>query len=328
MKPHDQYRENMLYNTQRDLYGLGVFRSVSVVLADSVEPAAPGDSLVRIVMRVAEGPGHRVIGGVGYGTIDCFRAQAGWTAYNLTGGARARHHGDGVETRCGAPLNVGLGSNVCRTLQSDPTSDTLNFNVGITLRQPTFISPCHTARFAVFVERRSEYKTYTRQDISVNPSVTINARRNLPATLGYTFSLGRTTADPAVFCSVFRVCSEADRVLLSSSHRFAALTASAIYDRVNSVLDPTNGSVITLNLMHASRFVLSDDLYEFNRGELGVSRYYRLGKRGVFAWRARAGIIVPAGEISLSGQTCDSCRRSNASTAAGPTRYAGMPAMN
>ena len=73
VKPPDQFRQNLLYQTQRDLYGLGVFRSVSVVLADSIAPTAPGDSLVRIVVRVAEGPGHRVITGVGYGTIDCFR---------------------------------------------------------------------------------------------------------------------------------------------------------------------------------------------------------------------------------------------------------------
>ena len=137
----------------------------------------------------------------------------------------------------------------------------------------------------------------------MNPAVTLNARRNLPVTVGYTFSLGRTTANAAVFCSVFRVCSEADRALLSSFHRVAGFTASAAYDRVNSVVDPTNGTLISLNLMHASRWVLSDTLYQFNRAEMGVSRYYRLGRRGVFAWRARAGIIVPAGDISLAGQS-------------------------
>jgi outer membrane protein insertion porin family len=46
----------------------------------------------------------------------------------------------------------------------------------------------------------------------------------------------------------------------------------------------------------------SDTLYEFNRGELSISRYYPLGRRGVFAWRVRAGMIVPAGNISLAGQ--------------------------
>src|SRR2546427_11893659 len=54
--------------------------------------------------------------------------------------------------------------------------------------------------------------------------------------------------------------------------------------------------------MHASRIVYSDTLYEFNRGELEASRYYPLGRRGVFAWRGRAGAIV-LGRITLAGQS-------------------------
>jgi outer membrane protein insertion porin family len=304
VKPHDLFRQDMLYQSQRDLYGLGVFRSVSVVLADSVAPTASGDTLVRVEVHVGEGPGHRVLTGVGYGTIDCLRAQGGWTAYNYFGGARALDlTGTVSKLGVGAPLDAGLRSNACRTLQSDPTSDTLNFNVGLALRQPTFVSPRHTARLGIAAERRSEFRTYTRQDVSVNPAVTINARRNLPVTLGYTFSVGRTTADAAVYCSVFRVCPEADRSLLASSHRFAAVTVSAVHDRVNSVLDPTNGSVLTLGLMHASRVVGSDTLYEFDRGELAISRYYQLGRRGVFAWRVRAGTILPGRPITLDSQS-------------------------
>jgi outer membrane protein insertion porin family len=304
VKPNDLFRRDALYQSQRDLYGLGVFRSVNLVLVDSVAPTAPEDSLVRVVLHVAEGPGHRVLTGVGYGTIDCFRAQGGWTAYNYFGGARALDlTGTVSKLGVGTPLDAGLRTTLCRSLQTDPTSDTLNYNVGLTLRQPTFLSPHHTARLGVFAERRSEFEAYTRQDVSVNPSVTLNARRNVPVTVGYTFSVGRTTASAAVYCSVFRVCPDSDRALLASFHRFAAATVSVVHDRVNSVLDPTDGSVVTVGLMHASRFVGSDTLYEFNRGELAISRYFRLGRRGVFAWRVRAGTILPAGNISFAGQS-------------------------
>src|SRR5438045_1043586 len=44
----DWFRQDQLYLTQRDLYGLGMFRSVNVVLADSTPP--PGDSTVRVVV--------------------------------------------------------------------------------------------------------------------------------------------------------------------------------------------------------------------------------------------------------------------------------------
>ena len=305
VKPGDLFQQNRLYLSQRDLYDMGVFRSVNVVLADSVPPApgAPGDTLARVVVRLAEGPGHRVLGGMGYGTIDCFRLQGGWTAYDFLGGARALDvTGSVSKLGVGTPTDAGLRDNVCQSLQSDPTSDTVNYNVGLTVRQPTFFSPRHTARLGVFAERRSEFKTYTRQDVGVNPAVTVNARRNIPVTIGYAFSVGRTTADPAIYCIRFTVCTEADQAALASSRRFAAVTVSGARNQVNSVLDPTHGSLVTVGLMHASPVVGSDTLYDFNRGELEVSRYYSLGRRGVFAWRARAGAIIPGREIRLAPQ--------------------------
>src|SRR2546426_621705 len=219
VKRNDLFRQDRLYQTQRDLYGTGLFRSVNVVLADTAPPADPGDS-----------------------------------------------------------------------------------TVGVVLRQPFFLSPRHAASFGVFAERRSEFKAYTRQAVGGNLAVTLNARRNIPVTVGYGFSYGRTTAQPAVFCSVFRVCDAGDRALLESSRRFAAVTVSGVRDQVNNVLDPSGGSLVTVTVMHASRLVYSDTLYEFNRGELEASRYYPLGRRGVFAWRVRAGAIV-LGRITLAGQS-------------------------
>src|SRR5437667_8890841 len=186
VKPNDLFRQDRLYQTQRDLYGMGLFRSVNVVLADTAPPADPGDSTVRVLVRLREGPRRRVRVGVGSGTVDCFRVQSGWTSFD--------------------------------------------------------------------------------------------------------------------FCGVFRVCDAQDRALLESSRRFAAVTVSGARDRVNNVLDPSGGSLVTVTLMHASRIVYSDTLYEFNRGELEASRYYPLGRRAVFAWRVRAGAIV-LGRITLAGQS-------------------------
>jgi len=223
--PHDLFRQDRLYQSQRDLYGMGVFRSVNVVLADSVP--RPGDSTVTVVVRVAEGPRHRVRFGVGYGSLDCIRVQSGWTAYDFLGGARALDLTARVsKLGVGSPTDAGLRRNVCHFLHDDVTSDTINYNVGLTLRQPAFFSPRHTASLGVFAERRSEFKAYTRQAVGGNAVVTLNARRNVPVTLGYGISVGRTTADPAVYCSVFRVCDETDRGLLARSRRFGAVTVS------------------------------------------------------------------------------------------------------
>ncbi len=297
----DWFRQDQLYLTQRDLYGLGMFRSVNVVLADTTPP--PGDSTVRVVVHVAEAPRHRIRLGAGYGSLDCFRVQSGWTAYDFLGGARSLDvTGQLSKIGVGVPTNANFKDNVCRFLRADSTSDTLNYNATVTLRQPAFLSPRHTASFAVFAERRSEFKAYTRQAVGANVAVTFNARRDVPVTVGYGYSVGRTTADAVVYCQRFLLCNESDQVFLANRRPFAAITISGVRARVNSVLDPSAGSVTQVTLVHASRYVLSDTLYEFNRGELEVSKYYPLSRRSVLAWRVRGGTILPQ-RLSLLGQS-------------------------
>jgi outer membrane protein assembly complex protein YaeT len=302
VKPGDWFRQDQLYLTQRDLYGLGMFRSVSVVLADTLPPTT-GDQTVRLLVRVADAPRRRIRLGAGYGSLDCFRVQSGWTAYDFLGGARSLDvAGQVSKLGAGFPADAGFRDNVCGFLRADSTSDTLNYNATVTLRQPAFLSPSHTASLAVYAVRRSEFKAYTRQAIGVNVGVTLNARRNIPVTVSYGYSLGRTTASAAVYCSVFRVCDAADRASLASLRSFAAVSVSGVSDHTNSVLDPTAGSLVTASLLHSSRLVGSDSLYEFNRGQLEIARYYPLGRRGAFAWRVLAGTILPARQVTFAGQ--------------------------
>jgi outer membrane protein insertion porin family len=301
VKPGDWFRQDHLYLTQRDLYGLGMFRSVNVVLADTTPP--PGDSTVRVLVRVADAPRHRIRLGAGFASLDCFRTQAGWTAYDFFGGARSLDiTGQLSKIGVGFPTDANLKQNVCRFLRNDVTSDTANYTATVTLRQPAFLSPRHTASFAVFAERRSEFRTYTRQAVGANLAVTLNARRDVPVTVAYSYSVGRTTADPAVYCQRFLLCNESDQVFLANRRPFGAITISGVRARVNSVLDPSAGSVTQVTLVHASRYVLSDTLYEFNRGEMEISKYYPLSRRSVLAWRVRGGTILPQ-RLSLLGQS-------------------------
>ncbi|HET7295858.1 MAG TPA: BamA/TamA family outer membrane protein [Gemmatimonadales bacterium] len=302
VKAGEWFRQDRLYQTQRDLYGLGMFRSVNVVLADTAAP--PEDSVVRVVVRVVEAPRHRIRVGAGYGSLDCFRVQSGWTAYDFLGGARSLDvTGQLSKIGVGRPTDAGFKNNVCGFLHDDATSDTVNYNATVTLHQPVFLSPRHSASVGVFAERRSEFKAYTRQAVGANIAATINARRDIPVTVGYTYSVGRTSADPVVFCSVFRVCNDSDQVFFANRRGFAAVTVSAVRNRTNSVLDPSAGGLVTGSLMHSSRLVGSDTLYEFNRGQLEVAHYYPIGRRGAFAWRVLGGTIVPARQITLSGQS-------------------------
>src|SRR5204862_7228980 len=244
VRPGDTYRQDQIYQSQRDLYGLGVFRAASVTLMDSA-PRGPDDSLVRVLVRVAEGPRHGIRFGAGYGSVDCFRLQTGWVGRNFLGGARSLDVSGRVsKLGVGYPFNAGFKdkkNDVCGFLHDDPTSDTLNYSAGITLTQPAFLSPRHAASVGLFAERRSEFQAYTRVAIGANLALTLNARRNLPVTLAYGLSEGRTEAQPAGFCSLFRVCADRDQAFLSSRRRFAAVTATAVRDRVNSAPDPTDG---------------------------------------------------------------------------------------
>ena len=303
VRPGEWFQQDKLYQTQRDLYGMGVFRSANVVLLDSLAPQTPTDSVARVLVQTEEGPRHGVRTGLGYGTADCFRFQAGWTASGFLGGARALDiTGRMTKLGVGHPFDAGLeNTKLCGLLEDDFTSDTLNYNLSATLRQPVFFSPRHTASIGVFAERRSEFKAYTHEAIGANVGVTFNARRAVPVTLGYTYSVGRTTTDPIRFCSVFFACTDADRQALARRRAFGAITLSGVRDRVNSPLEPSRGSVVTFSLMHASKLVGSDPGYEFNRGELEVIRYHPIGRNTVFAWRVKAGTLLPETFRSLSG---------------------------
>ena len=304
VRPGEQYSEDRLYRSQRDLYGVGMFRSASVTLLDTVPPPA-GQTTVGVLVRVAEGPRHRIRFGGGYGTQDCFRFQSGWSALGFLGNARVLDLSVRItKIGVGWPFNAGFDNNVCNPLEHDAQSDTLNYNVGLTLYQSSFLSPKHTASVGAFAERRSELNTYTRVQVGGNVGVTFNARRRVPVGLSYGYSTGRTDADAAVFCSVFSVCDAATQGYLKTRRPFASVTVSASRRTEDFPLDPTSGSHLGLTLLHSSRVLGSDSLYEFNRGELEIAQYLPFARRGVFAWRFHAGALLPV-RITLAGQRAE-----------------------
>jgi outer membrane protein insertion porin family len=321
----DTYHEDQLYRSQRDLYGAGMYRSASVTLQDS-EPPANGDSTANVVVRVVEGPRRRVSFGAGYATLDCFRVQGGWSAYGFLGDARVLDFSARVsKIGVGAPLNAGFDKTVCHPLLEDSTSDTLNYNLSLTLLQPTFLSPDHSASIGVFGERRSEFKTYTRTQVGANVGVTFNARRKVPVGVAYGYSVGRTDATDATFCSVFIACDEFTLRYLRNRHRFASFTVTAALRTEDFVLDPSRGGHVGITLLHSSRLLGSERLYEFNRGEIEVARYIPFGRRGVFAWRIHSGALVRA-RFSLNGAATEFVPPEQRFYAGGPNSVRGYPA--
>ena len=303
VRPGSVFKQDALYQTQRDLYGIGVFNSVNVVLADSIAPQTRAtDSTVRVLVQVAEGPRHQLRFGGGYGSVECFRVQSGWAAHDFLGGARTLDLSARASKLGGTPKGSTGLDQFCNPFGGTWTFDTLNYSVGLTLRQPAFLSRANVGTLGLLVERHSEFDVYTRQAVGGNAVLTFNARGQLPTTLGYSYSYGHTVASAGVYCSLFRLCDSTSQAFLKKPRHWGAVTLTLLRDRVNNLLDPSEGSITTLTLLHSSRLVGSDPTYEFNRGEFEVAKYYPIGRRTVFAWRVRGGTILPQ-NIALAGQS-------------------------
>src|SRR6185436_3138772 len=211
------------------------------------------DSTVRVLVQVQEGPRHRLRFGGGYGSLDCLRAQTGWTANDFLGGARTLDLSAQLSKIGGrTPPQTAKGlDQLCRPFFTDSLwPDSLNYTLGATLRQPLFISRAHTASVGLFAEKRSEGQIYTRVAVGANLGVTINARRQIPVTIGYGYSVGRTIAEGAVYCNVFKLCDSTSQAFLKDRRSFGAITVTAVRDRVNNPLDPSGGSLATATFLY------------------------------------------------------------------------------
>lgn len=287
------YGEHRLFLAQRDLYDLGVFRYADVVLLDTVPPADAADSAVRVLVRVEEGRRRRLRLGAGYGSEECFRVQAGLAVADFLGGGRTLEvSGRTAMLGIGAPTDWGLRDNLCRYLRNDFTADTATYAVGVTVRQPAFLRQPHVLSVGVFAERRAEPRAFLRTAVGANVNLTLNARSRTPLGLTYSYALGSTTAPPAVFCSVFQACTQADQNFLGERRPFAGVLVSLARRRVDAPLDPAEGNSASLSFLHSSPLLGSDAFFEFNRTEAELAWYRRLGRHTVIAWRLWGGAVI------------------------------------
>lgn len=299
-KPGDQFSREDLLASQRSLYRLNVYRFVDISLRD---PAVV-DSTVPIRVRVSEGRFRRVRIGVGYGTVDCFRAGGSLGFNNFFGGARsfeitARLSKIGT----GSPFEGGLQNNICPGLSGERSEERLelNYNVSASVRFPFLFTRGTAARLTISGERRSEIRAFLRRAVGAELAITHRATPNLPITLSYEISYGKTEADQAIFCEFFQLCTETDTRPFTEELVRSTVGLSFVYDRSNSPLNPNRGAALSAEVRHASSLTGSDPLVRFSKGVLEFVSYHSISRHGVFAWRLRAGTIVSPG-VSLAGQ--------------------------
>jgi outer membrane protein assembly factor BamA len=321
------YRQSALYETQRDLYRLGLFNYANVTLVDSL-PAGPRDTTVTVKVQVAEGALHRLRLGAGYGTVDCFRILGAWTAHDVLGGGRvldlsARASKIGV----GSPFAADLQNTpLCGALKRDEGTERLNLNYNVTasVREPYFFSRRMRAVLSLSAERHSEVQAFVREAVGGTFSLTRETRWDIPVTLSYSLSYGRTLAEPAIFCSFLLVCAVEDTLLFAERRLQGTLSAALVRDRSNSVLEPTRGNVLSAQLRYASRTIGSDELIQFTKASVEFASYHSLTRRTVFAWRVRAGTIVSP-KVLVGGQEVRIVPPAERFYGGGPNSVRGFP---
>jgi outer membrane protein assembly factor BamA len=292
-RPGRAYSQDELYQSQRNLYSSDLFRFATVNI-DSARFQGTADS-VPLVVQVNEAKRRRVRGGIGYGTDDCFRGSLGWTTRNFLGGGgrildlTSRISKVGV----GRPFDWGLDRSICGNSSEDSVgSAKVNFTLGASIRRPAFLSPNNTIAVSLFTERRSEFKVYLRQETGT--SVTLRRetpKRRIPLSLAYTLSYGHTEATPESFCASFNACTPDLVARLRQNAVLATLTATGAIPQVNNPLDPSRGSVSSLELTWSSRLLGSSSFQQFFRTVADYSWYRPIARDVIFSWRLRGGAI-------------------------------------
>jgi outer membrane protein insertion porin family len=291
-RPGRRYSQEELFQSQRNLYESDLFRFATVNIDSTAYK--PGEDSVPLLVQVNEGKRRRIRGGLGYATNDCFRGSLGWTSRNFLGGGRildlsSRASKVGV----GSPVDWGLADNICRASRDDTVgSAKVNFYLGASVRRPAFLSPNNAITVSLFTERRSEFKVYLRQETGVSLALSrTTPRRRNPLSLTYTLSYGRTEATEESFCSYFSACTSDVIEALRENRILATLSALGTFSRTNSPVDPTRGSLATVELTYSSKYIGSSYLQQFTRFTAGSAWYRPLSRDVVFSWRLRGGVI-------------------------------------
>lgn len=291
-RPGRMYRREALFRSQRALYGTDLFRFASIGIDTTV--FSPGDSVAPLRVNVMEGRAHRARGSVGFATNDCFRVGAGWTARNFLGNGRVVDvSGRLSKIGVGEPLGFGMEESICSQLKEDTVGSRLaNYGLNVSLRRNAFLAPDNTLVLSLFSERRSEFAVYLREEIGAGISLTRETSRRIPVTLAYRISYGLTEANAASFCGFFNACLASDIAQLRQRRVLTTLSLSAVRQRVNNILDPTRGSIVSAEATVSSRFLGSARLQQFVRVVGDGAVFVPLSRRIVLAGHLRGGAVV------------------------------------
>ena len=276
----DIYSRERLFDAQRNLYGLEIFRHAVI------EPSsdASGEDVVPLEVRVVEGDTRRVRAGGGWNTADCFGTEVRWANRNFLGGARRMV----LRGRLSNLLTSNLENSICSGAGTGEYAE-LNGLVAAEFTQPWLLSPRNTLDAAIFVDRQSVPDVYIRESLGLSLGLTRVIGRNTPVTLSYQPQVGRLDAADVFFCINFLVCSPEEVDVVASPNVLAPLGIRAARDRTNRAVSPTGGYTAAADLEVGASLTFSD--FEYQRVVAEVTGFHAPleGSRLVLAGRLRGG---------------------------------------
>lgn len=296
-RPGNEFRINDILQSQRTLYAADLFRLASVEVDTSRyrfdDSLAINDTLVPLLVTVMPTAAHRATAQIGYGTDDCFRIGAGWTARNTPGsGLVFDITGQLSKIGVGDPTGLGFENNVCAGLKNDSIgSRVANYGLNASLRRNAFLSPSNAIALSVFATQHSEFQVYLRREIGASISFTRTTASNVPITLSYRIATGTTSANPASFCAFFNTCEPTAIAALQARRTQGTLTLSVVRQRLNNPLDPLRGSIVSASVTTSARFLGSSATQQFTRFIGDAAGFVPVGRGVVLAGHLRGGVI-------------------------------------
>lgn len=286
----DLFSERDLEGVKRGLYLTEAFQHVDVSV-DSASLVDEADTLVTVNVDLVEGELHGARASIGWGNYDCLRIQGNIATVNFLGGLR-RVDVTGRLSRIGSGRPFEISGLCPEEVRNDFYSDTLNYYIGATYTQPPLFGRRVFPTLTLYSERRSEFRTYVR-DTKFGAIGALQLASRIPVSLSYQLDFGSTAAPPAYFCGVFNICDRDTYTDLSNrARRSAVLGLSGVRSTANNIADPSAGSVVRMELRHASPGVGSDDFVEFTRASVDAAWYVGLPNAARLVMRARAGTVL------------------------------------
>ncbi|MFW6199751.1 MAG: BamA/OMP85 family outer membrane protein, partial [Gemmatimonadota bacterium] len=276
------YRQDQIFEAQRNLYNLEIFTYAEIRPDLDHEP----DSIVPLRIQVNEGDVHRVRAGAGWNNGDCLNSEARWISRNFRGGARRLQ----LRGRISNVLTERFSDTFCNEAGTGRFGE-LNWLLALDFSQPWIFSARNSLNLGIYGERQSLKNIYVREAVGATAGITRNVGRAQTLTVGWEPELSELEAAEIFFCTGFQVCEPDDIAVLSGANWLSPVRLSYSQDRRDQVLNPTEGYSFSADLEHASTYTGSN--YAYHRAVGEVNGYWSVDEGWVVAGRVRAGWLEP-----------------------------------